>query len=193
MGLKDRRRWKTARTFADLCQLMALWTEGQIKTWPGHLGGPDPETTALVPTLAACNRTGYLTTCSQPGLRGPGYDGLLWEQCAAVEGFIADEQLLTRLRSAAVSAGLTVVVHGGGRSVGPKKGITATRRDSRDYTRFGMRLDRRHLTQQWPGIHRDAFRQVAAAWQVAIIDPKWGRDDRLWPVLGRACRQALHH
>lgn len=190
MRFKDRRRWKTARAFTDLCELMALWTEGEIRTWPGHDGGPDPETADLIPTLAACNRGGYLTTQSQPADSGLGFDGLLWEQRAAVEGYIANEHLLTRLRGAAVSAGLTVVIHGGdGRfATGPKKGITATRRDGQDYTTFGMRLGRRHHSSQWPVISRDTFREVTAAWQVTIIDPMWGRDDRLWPVLDRICR-----
>lgn len=189
MRFKDRRRWKAAHTFTDLCQLMALWAEGEIKTWPGHDGEPDPETADLIPTLAACNRAGYLTTQSQPGVIGPGFDGLLWEQRAAVEGLITDEQLLARLRSAAEAAGLTVIVHGGGRSVGPKKGVTGTRRDGRDYTAgFGMKLARRHLSCQWPVISRDAFREVSDAWQLTIVDPVWGRDDRLWKVLDRVCR-----
>jgi hypothetical protein len=186
------RRWRDARTLADLGHLMALWTEGQIRTWPGHPGKPDPETADLVPILAACNRTGYLTTQSQPGVIGPGFDGLIWEQRAVVEGFIADEPLLARLRSAAEAAGLTVIVHGRDRSVGPKKGVTGTRRDGRDYTAgFGMRLARRHLGSQWPGISRDAFREITAAWQVTVVDPVWGRNDRLWPLLDRVVGGAL--
>lgn len=187
--LRDRRRWKSAGTFAELGELMVLWLEGQIETWPGHDGGPDPETTALIPTLAACNRAGYLTSQSQPGQSGPGFDGLLWEQRAAVEGFIADARLLTRLCDAADGADLMVIVHSaGGVSTGPREGVTVTLRDGRDYTGFGMRLDGRHLACQWPGVAREPFREIAAAWQVTLIDPEYGRNDRLWPVLDQVGR-----
>lgn len=187
MRHRDRRRWKAARTFTDLCQLMAQWAEGHIRTWPGHDGSPDPETTHLTATLAACNRAGYLTTQSQPGLAGPGFDGLLWEQRAAVEGHIADPHLLARLRDAANAADLMVIVHGKREATGPEEGVTVTRRGGRDYTGCGMRLDRRTLSAQWPGIRRDAYREIRAAWQVTIIDPDWGRDDRLWVVLADVC------
>jgi hypothetical protein len=190
MYLRDRRRWKAARTFTDLCELMAQWAEGKIQTWPGHLGEPDPETADLISTLAACNRSGYLTTCSQPGESAPEAKGL-WEQRAAVMGFIADEKLLIELRSAAVSADLTVFIHGGdGRhGMGPKKGMLVTQYASQPCTGFGMKLDRRSLSSEWPGIHRDAYRAVSEAWQLTIVDPKWGRDDRLWPVLDQFSRR----
>ncbi|MDX2576715.1 hypothetical protein PV332_14675 [Streptomyces scabiei] len=36
-----------------------------------------------------------------------------------------------------------------------------------------------------PGCDRQAVREVAAAWQVTLIDPVWGRNTVLWPLLGR--------
>lgn len=189
MGFRDRRRWKNAHTFTDLCELMAQWTEGRIKTWPGHDGGPDPETTDLIPTLAATNRGGYLTTCSQPGVIGPGYDGLLWEQRAAVEGLVTDRHLLDRLSRAAEAARLTVIVHEPTNCSGGVGGdVVVTRVDGSPYTGFGAKLDRNVMKRQWPVISRDALQQVLEAWQVAIIDPEWGRDTVLWPALDRACR-----
>lgn len=189
MNLRDRRRWKTARTFADLCELMALWTEGQIKTWPGHDGEPDPETADLLPTLAATNRGGYLTTGSQPGVIGPGYDGLLWEQRAAVEGLVADQHLLDRLRRAAEAARLTVIVHEpADRSRGLGGDVVVTRVDGSPYTGFGAKLNRRVMKGQWPVISRDALQQVLGAWQVTVIDLEWGRDTVLWQALDRAIR-----
>ncbi|MFI8833583.1 DUF6919 domain-containing protein [Streptomyces afghaniensis] len=35
-----------------------------------------------------------------------------------------------------------------------------------------------------PGCDRLAVRKVARAWQVTLIDPVWGRNTVLWPVLG---------
>ncbi|GGZ19658.1 DUF6919 domain-containing protein [Streptomyces nitrosporeus] len=35
MSRADRRRWRSARTVADLGELMALWLEGEIASRPG--------------------------------------------------------------------------------------------------------------------------------------------------------------
>lgn len=53
MKRAERRAWQAARSLADLGELTARWLDGELKETPGHLGPPDPETTELVPTLAA--------------------------------------------------------------------------------------------------------------------------------------------
>jgi len=70
MRRSDRRRWKAAGSLADLGELMALWLEGKVASWPGYAPnyGPDDETKDLVPTLAACNRAGYVTVGSATSL-----------------------------------------------------------------------------------------------------------------------------
>ncbi len=62
-------RWRAARTLAGLGELTAEWLEGTIASIPTVVPGygPDEETAALIPVLAACNRAGYVTTVSQPG------------------------------------------------------------------------------------------------------------------------------
>lgn len=91
MSRSDMKRWKNARAFRDVTELMALWLEGEGGSWPGYQPrhGPDDETLLWTGVLAAVNRAGYLTIGSQPGFCRAGFDGKIWEQRAAVEGFVA--------------------------------------------------------------------------------------------------------
>lgn len=97
MSRSDRKLWRSATTLAELGELTARWLEGDIRSRPGYQPrcGPDPETTetpGLVDVLAAANRAGYLTIGSQPGEPPTeGWDGQLWEQRAAVDGFAHDD------------------------------------------------------------------------------------------------------
>jgi len=100
MTPEDSERWGTARTLTDLGELTAQWLEGKIGSVPGTMPGcgPDEETAELIPVLAACNRAGFVTVVSQPGEEPAlGYDGQIWTQRAALEGF-ADTATLEALR-----------------------------------------------------------------------------------------------
>jgi hypothetical protein len=180
----DRRRWATAHTFPELADLMALWLEGELSITPGYGGGPDEETTLMIPTLAAANRGGFLTDQSQPGYDGTGYDGLRWEQRAAVSGLVADEDLLNRLRRECEAAGLLVLI-AHPRLLPLGQGVTCTSRGGQPYTAFGEYLPPRILRHIWGGISRPALEAVCDAWQVCLIDLDTNRNDRLWPVLDR--------
>jgi hypothetical protein len=178
----DRRRWAAAQTLPELADLMALWLEGELSMWPGYTDGADEETTALVPTLAAANRAGFLTDQSQPGCDELGFDGLRWQQRAAMTGLVVDERLLARIRQAGEDAGMVVLIshpqllpHG--------QGVTGTYRDGRPYTQFGEHTPSRLLRHIWRGISPQAVGHVVGAWQVCLIDPDFGRNDRLWPAL----------
>jgi hypothetical protein len=178
----DRRRWAAAQTLPELGQLMALWLEGELSMWPGYADGADEETTLLIPELAAANRAGFLTDQSQPGYDGPGFDRLHWQQRAAVTGLIADEELLTRIRRAGEAAGLLVLISHP-RLLPQGHGVTGTVRGGQPYTRFGEHMPPGILRQVWRGISPQALDQVLDAWQVCVIDPEIGRNDRLWPLL----------
>lgn len=178
----DSRRWAAAQSLPDLANLMALWCEGELSMWPGHPAPADPETSPLTHTLAAANRAGFLTDQSQPGSDSLGYDGLRWQQRAAVSGWIADEQLLTQIRHAGEAAGLLVLISHP-RLIPHGQGAICTIRDGRPYTRFGGHLPAHALLHLWPSISRQALDQVVDAWQVCLIDPDIGRNDRLWPLL----------
>ncbi len=51
---------------------------------------------------------------------------------------------------------------------------------------FGSHLDRDDIEDDQAGYgicHPDAIEALRTEWQVTIIDPEWGRNDMLWPVL----------
>lgn len=184
MSRSDRRRWEAAVTLGDLGELMALWLEGGLGSRPGYAArfGPDEETAGLVPVLAACNRAGYVTDASQPGVTGPGFDGRLWTQRAAVEGFVDDKALLDRIRSAGSRAGLTVIAEVAN---GRHQGVIVTRAGGEDCTGFGRTMPPRVVRDIFQGCNRQALNALVGAWQVTVADPVWGRNDVLWPVLSR--------
>lgn len=168
MSRTDRKPWAQARTIADLGELTAQWLEGRIGSQPGYMPncGPDEETAALVPALAAANRAGYLTSNSQPGCDGPGYDGRRWTQRAAVCGF-ADSATAARIRRAANRYGCRVV---------EDEVMPCTTRDGQPVTWFGGRVHRRDLAATWKPVSLDAYRAVLDAHQIAVIYPDWGPD-----------------
>lgn len=83
--------WSTARTLNEIGELTARWLEGAEPHQPGYDGGPHPETTSLIPLLAAANRAGFVTQFSQPGGRWSRRLLSVWEQRAAVSGFCTQE------------------------------------------------------------------------------------------------------
>jgi hypothetical protein len=183
MKRADRQRWQAAGTLADLGALTAQWLEGTLASQPGYAAncGPDPETTDLIPTLAAVNRAGVLTAGSQPGSDGPGFDGAHWRQRAAVEG-IADDDMRRLLERAVAGTGLVMVTHTANRK-GPVDGIVVTERAGLPYTSFGTHLGSRDLAWQYEECNPAAVAVIQRANQITLIDPVWGRNDVLWPLL----------
>jgi hypothetical protein len=178
----DRRVWHSARSLDDLGVLVARWLEGDLATAPGYDGPAAAETAALVPVLAAANRAGFVTDCSQPGGSGPG-----WEQRAAVQGF-ADPATWIRLWEATEGLPLMRGAQLATRFRANHRTALPVTRDRRGIvTRFGAVLPRRDLRDSWVGYgacHPDAVRAVCGAWQITLIDTEWGREDSpLWAAL----------
>jgi len=193
----DLARWESARTLADLGGLTAQWLEGKIAYVPGYGGAaPDEETEPFVPVLAAANRAGYVTIVSQPGEEPTvGYDGELWTQRAAVEGYAATGTL-EALRSCAAGTRLILTASPVDRPDSAwETQIVVTRDGGRENTWFGSLGPRDEVEDPETGYgmcHPDAVGALLAAWQVTIIDPEWGRNDVLWPVLRAFADSAVH-
>lgn len=166
MSRTDRRTWAQARTLADLGELTAQWLEGRIGSQPGYAPncGPDDETRELIPALTTANRAGYLTTNSQPGYDGPGYDGRRWQQRAAVCGF-AEPAVADRIRRAGARHGCRII---------EDEWMPCTTRDGETVTAFGGRMRRRDLAATWKPVSTDAYRAVLDAHQITVICPDWG-------------------
>ncbi|MFE9432363.1 DUF6919 domain-containing protein [Streptomyces sp. NPDC006640] len=183
----DMRLWRQARTLEQLAGLMARWVDGELSMWPGYRDGAAEETVEIAPTLARLNRAGFLTDQSQPGYDGPGFDGLRWQQRAAVSGLVADELLMSRIRKAGEAAGVIVLIaHPWLLPQG--QGYTATIRGGEPCTEFGAYLPPRILRQIWSGVSRDAMKEIADSWQVTVIDPDLGPGTRVWAALDEAVR-----
>ncbi|MCX4682589.1 hypothetical protein OG413_46245 [Streptomyces sp. NBC_01433] len=186
MNRLDRNRWKATQSVGQLGGLMALWLEGHIASWPGYQPnwGPDEETSELIPTLAAANRAGYVTIDSQPG-EDPvtGSDGLIWEQRAAVEGFVRDYDLLRALVDAAETAGLDYEV-ADTLDTG-ERGIVVTLRGGEPHTTFGGYIDDANLRHIWPGIGSGAMGDVFRSVRVTLVAPEYGAagGEALWNCL----------
>ncbi|MBK7874646.1 MAG: hypothetical protein IPJ77_02670 [Planctomycetes bacterium] len=104
---RSRALWRAAASFGDLCELGARFAEGAIEHFPGW-GWPrlDAESLELEADLALLNRSGLLTTCSQPGRAD---DAREFAQRAFVSGF-ATATCIERLRAIERRPGLHFLV-----------------------------------------------------------------------------------
>jgi hypothetical protein len=156
---RDRARWRTARTLADLGDLTVAWLAGEITETPGHCGPPAAETLPHLRVLAAVNKAGFITTNSQSA-DGP------WT--AWVEGFAAG-WVMDWLSAVAAACGLTVTAcHCRRCQHGHRRLASCPRREVGGFYR-----------QRCP----HAGNALASAWYVTVTDPVPGRNDRLWPAL----------
>ncbi|MGH3827683.1 MAG: DUF6919 domain-containing protein, partial [Pseudonocardiaceae bacterium] len=194
----ERRAWASAVTLSDAGELTARWAEGTFLYHPGGYDeGPDEETAPIAPALVVLNRAGFVTTQSSPG-HAPfeSYDGTWFSQRASVEG-LADPVTADRIETAALAAGLTVVRNGkAGLWTRRKTAVIDTVRygspetiadesDASFYKGAGVHLSRRSLGLSF-NYGQYATPALLNAEQITIVDPEWGRGDRLWSTLTRA-------
>jgi hypothetical protein len=206
MSDDGRDRWLKARTLSELGELTALWLEGRIAQTPGYLGQPDPETVGLVPALAAVNRAGYVTEFSQPG-EPPDARSKGWQQRAAVSGF-CDNGMKNRIKGRLLRTDLVLIaIPPGGRSRLPHGweslipgqppeivygavALCVSTGDEQGSTCIGGWVEDAFIDHCYGGgVHPDGLRALHEAWQVAIVDPVWGRNDLLWPRLVEALKR----
>jgi hypothetical protein len=188
MTATDHEQWFAARTLPDLANLTARWLEGDLASHPGYGDpgtGPDLETHDLVPMVALLNRAGWLTDCSQPG-----YTGGVDEQRAAVTGFV-DWHLAERIWRVADYAGLFTFVTPVERRWWVRRddsssGVVVTREHGEPATVFGNQPHRRDVVRQYRGCRPSAVAAVMGSANLTVVDPVWGRNDHLWPVLAEA-------
>lgn len=193
MNRVDRRLWRSARTLADLGGLMARWLEGGIRTQPGYYGRTDLDTPELTTLCARLCRAGVVTHQSQAAQSWPD-GGRITQARLFIEAF-ADDSTVAQLHAACSGTDLRLIAN-------RTPGRAWFRRGDRDripvVTTYdgGVRLSltspipRRYVDLMWEGIHRDAHAAVLDAWQVAIVDPEWGRNELTHDVLTRGFLEA---
>jgi proteic killer suppression protein len=178
--------WTAAQTLSDLGALNAQWLEGTLATNPQY-PRIEAETNDLTAVLAATNRAGFVTTVSQQGAARGSEIAQHWgntEQRAAVAGF-ASNAVRDRLVAAATAAGLRVVSWRNSEGPIAQDAVRVSEPDSRQHaTRFGHFFGSKgELWPEYAGA--PAIDEIWGGWQVVIVDPEWGRNDRLWPMLER--------
>jgi hypothetical protein len=192
MSKADRAAWSSARNLAQLGELNARWWEGSIQSRPGFCGRPYEDQEQLAPVIAKLNRAGFLTEACEAAYISQGRDGASWLHRAAVQGF-ASQAVAERIEIAALDAGLTVVLHDPDylprRDAYYGEAVPVTMVDGARHAEFGVQLparDIRHWHVGWGICHPKAVNALCGAWQIAVIDPDWGRADYLWDVLNAA-------
>ena len=171
--------WETAKTLKDLGELTARWLEGADIEHPCYQGGgPDPETSPLVPDLVELNRSEFVTECSQPGQPMTNGSG----QRAFVAGFCR-EDVARHVAALGLWTDLIVIAFPPGFEDG--RYIPITIDDYRPYTGGG-----RHGSDEFKHYTRacgaEAVEELRSSWTVHVIDPQWGRDRYLWEHMADA-------
>jgi hypothetical protein len=193
MNTTDRDVWTHARNITDLAELTARWLEGRLPSTAGCQPecGLAPETDSIKEPLARLNRAGILTLDSQPGVPfGPGFDGALWQQKAAVWGFGTPETCAL-LAEFAERYGLLISYHRGGTlswfsrlrdrfGLLPAGAITVSERASRPSYSYGTRVD---LLAEFAICDPTVLDSLRVCDQITVADPLWGRVEFLWEVL----------
>lgn len=170
--------WQQARTLAELGELTAQWLEGALAHQPMYLGGPSPETLPLIPHLAAYNRAGFITGQSQPGI--PFENG--WVQRAWVHGF-GGAETADKIESELLGTDLIVCTTPPGAD-NPTR-ICVTTNNGRAHT-IGGAMRAGYLAEQYREALPAALPALLNAWQIEVIDPRWGRNGLLWNRLDEA-------
>lgn len=181
----DRTAWAGASSLEELLALTRDFLEGRRAFFPGWGGADtDEESDALLAGLRGALDAGLMTVASQPGAPfGPGHDGLTWGGRAFVGGFALDGEGAARLEAAAREAGLLVRAETPGEAADWSP-IVAGLRDGTPYLVLGPGARDQELeifAELLAPPLQEALAERPLLW---IVDPSWGRRDRLRDVLG---------
>jgi hypothetical protein len=174
--------WRSVETLAGACELTALWLEGRSTYLPMYLDDkPAEETAGMTTELAAINRFGLMTDCSQPGIAVSSGEG----QRAFVTGFCGEE-VADRLLAGLATSDLVILTFAPGQ-IG--EGSIPVSLDGTDpFTWLGRSHDfwDDSVFEMFGKETSPAFAQVLKeSGQVHIFDPVWGRNDLLLPAILR--------
>ncbi len=168
----ERMIWVAATTVQELGERGAAWCREDLYAHPMGYDVPEAETQSILPMLERANAAGFFTIQSQPGGCWV-EDGVLWEQRAFVQGYL-DRDRLEEFRRHLEGAGMLVLDSFGA-------DIVVTRENGEMATSFSGGWDR--PDNYLNGLSRQAFRAIADAASLTVVDMKWHRDSMLWEAL----------
>ncbi len=166
--------WQEAKTFTDMCELTAQYLNGGISFSPHYGGPPEPETADIAPFLTAFNRAGFMTAQSQPGETDKDYKQRAW-----VEGY-ALRSTAKVLGKLGLYTDLVVFTYASGYDGGHQIPITIS--ESRPFTWAGSYFSE-GLESFEEVCSIEAYTELLGACYVVVIDPVWGRNDYIWPLI----------
>ena len=180
---RERALWRAAHRYRDLCELGALFAQGEIARFPGWgRRGLDAESRPIAPALAALNRAGFLTLASQPGALE--VEGRLpRRQRAFVFGF-ADDRASRALEPLARDASLAVSLAERGAPAPEPVAVVDLGGEPCAFAGgapFEIELE---LFARECG--RDAVDDLARMRFASAVDLVWGRERHLWQALSAA-------
>lgn len=180
--------WRQAKTLEDLGELTARWIEGTLDYYPGYGGPIDAETIPLQHLLAEFNRSGFVTTFSQPAAPLRKSKGGSYGQRACVQGY-AQEVVAKRIAALGLYTDLLVLdFPPGDYTYGYQIPITVT--DFHPFTWCGGYYGDEELDELAEEYSPEAMSALAGSWRVTVIDSKWGRKSYLWDRVLSAVRKA---
>lgn len=174
---EGKRAWKRAKSFQEVCDLMARFIQGKLQYSPLYCSPTvDGETLPLVPYLAGLNQAGFLTTDSQPGMERPD-----WKQRAFVDGF-ALESVARRIARISLFSDLHVVAVPPGYSAGFHTPVIVRDFMPHGWSGFSCFEELEHFAD---ACSVEAMKELGLAWSISVIDLQWGREEHLWRELSR--------
>lgn len=185
--LVDREVWRQATTLAAAGELTARWLEGKSQYQAGTLAPSfDAETGPIAGQLAEINRSGLFTKESQPGLP----PGARHAQRQYVTGFCSPEsaRLLLQLST---QTEIVAVAHAPGEM--SSASIPVTLDGDEVVTVLGTSESPIESEQirDWAEESNETLALVLAdSWYVELLDPVWGRNQRLLPAVLETLRSA---
>lgn len=167
--LPDPLVWDEDMPFERMCEMTVKWiSRDGVKSTPGYLSEPDPETDLIMNDLILLNQNGYLTSNSQPGRRGLG-----WKQRAWVTGYCDRDRFekIANIRSER----FVVIGHTTDKSGMPSaKPIYVTKK-------FGRGVS--GVVPEWYPYGIGEFKATHSKINFHAVDLKWGLHGELWEAL----------
>ena len=176
---KARDAWRAATRYEELCSLAAAFLTGGIDHFPGWgAGDTDEETDEVEGLLTSCCLGGFLTVASQRGQpERPGADGRPERRRAFVTGFM----------DPGAAAALSGVREAGLRLVHDlEEDLPLGLRGEDVFLALGPGAREAELELFAHDLGPQGLSALQGARWACVLDPTWGRDDRLWPTLAAA-------
>lgn len=190
-GHEEVGNWRAARSFEDVLELGRRYVRGEIDNFPGWGSDTlDEESDDIEALLLAANGLGMLTVASQPGRPfSPGHDDWNWAGRAFVGGWMPEASVAAVAHWAQATGLLALVETAKGNARLSFPSTPVGLRDGVPYLVLAPGAREQELEIFKDALDEAAFSEVQRCALLWVIDPVWGRRQRL-PAAFEAAYQA---